>query len=52
MDHVIPEDAAVCITEKEPPPTYVCAPGFKNSGFARVFVTVNVIGFEATPFGL
>jgi hypothetical protein len=52
MVHVSPVDDAVCIIEKEPPPTNVFGPGFKNCAFARVFVTVNVTGLEATPFGL
>jgi hypothetical protein len=52
MDHVIPEDVPVWFTEKEPPPTNVCGPGFKKAGFPRVFVIVNVTGLDATPFGL
>jgi hypothetical protein len=52
MDQTILEDGAVCITEKEPPPTNVCGPGFENAGACKVFVTVNVIGLEATPLGL
>ena len=52
MDQTIPEDCAVCITENEPPATNVFVPGFKNAGTCKVFVTVNVTGLEATPFGL
>lgn len=52
MVHVIPEDDAVCIIEKEPPATNVCGPGFKNAGCCKVFVIVNVTGLDATPFGL
>jgi len=52
MAQVIPEEAAVCTTEKEPPPTNVCGPGFKKAGACKVFVIVNVIGVDATPFGL
>jgi hypothetical protein len=52
MAQVIPEDDPVCITEKEPPATNVCAPGFKKAGLPSVFVMVKVIGLDATPFGL